>query len=491
MLEHIAAGLNGWSDSILYAFVEGFENEDVESKTCRTFYLFSGVLVFACWGIMSITTGHDFHARCKGYAIATRPTLVPKDMLLRLNPNYCPLMFNALCHGLPVLLVYCAVATPVDAMGAGRRIIIATWMSLYQLAESSVTHSHRDFTNMYLAWGFVASPIFSKNGDNSFCCTFALFACAIMLAGSGLAKVCIGGLYEWAQPNTLMSILESYGERPRSIEGPGLLVLNKVLSNKSSAFAKLSVGMLGLATIMFEIVIVPLSLFLPSLRVPVFFASILLHLGIMVSQSLVIGVAFLPNCAAYWIAFLAPGAAVNEGLVTVGTVPFEWVMWAWFGLWISLLAFGTNRGVLPEDWPCTPFALFPWNGGQWNAMFKMFASQEEGCMYRLILIADASLLGTWHDGHEQCFGETLVYAELVPALNKVFPLSSKLESLGVGNKQMETFVCHIAEWLQLKKRLIDVKTGRFLQHAAYVKLNPDSMSIERVIAVSFDHKKNE
>ena len=92
--------------------------------------------------------------------------------------------------------------------------------------------------------------------------------------------------------------------------------------------------------------------------------------------SFLIGVAFLPNLGTYLLGFgaadVARGGAGWACAVAVAGA--------------SAAPLALRRRLAPEDWPLTPFALFPYSGEQWDALFACLVRGR----VRLVLSAAAA-----------------------------------------------------------------------------------------------------
>merc|ERR1712216_302651 len=82
------------------------------------------------------------------------------------------------------------------------QLAIALSASAYNLAESSVTTSHRDYAMVYICWALALLPDRFAEGA-------AFGICIHLLASSGFAKLVVGGR-EWLHPGTMRSILSTY-----------------------------------------------------------------------------------------------------------------------------------------------------------------------------------------------------------------------------------------------------------------------------------------
>jgi hypothetical protein len=256
--------------------------------------------------------------------------------------------------------------------------------------------------------------------------------------------------------------------------------------------------LISLGTLFFECLVTIASLFLPPrLRVVMVVASVGLHMGIAAMQSLVIGCAFLPNIAGYWLGF----AGMGTDLFT----PAWWV-----AVSIVMASVGTlviRKGVpVPEDWPVSPIALFAWSHRQWESLFARFAEGKT----RIVLCTDGEkclpgtlVLSKWgtsaaggvgecpsveifprgktgcvYDGWEQCIGETLVFP---PVLKAVLQEGSKMNA---PEWNAGDFVAALNVWFQTDMPLVEIHTGRPVTRAFYVEVKErtEGVVVARVLA---------
>ena len=113
----------------------------------RLFYALAACSMIACWAAMSLAVRGDFHGRGRRASVTTRPSWLPSGVMLWLSAHHSPRLYMALCHGAPLALAAAACAPAPAALGV--RLLVASVVSLYQLAEAALTHSHRDFASMY------------------------------------------------------------------------------------------------------------------------------------------------------------------------------------------------------------------------------------------------------------------------------------------------------------------------------------------------------
>lgn len=251
--------------------------------------------------------------------------------------------------------------------------------------------------------------------------------------------------------------------------------------------------LLTTTTIFFECVLVPASLLLPpELRCGATTASVGLHVGIALTQSAGIGLAFLPNVATYVLGFGASTVLLSR----------PW----WYAVFIGVLGpaaylAGYKRTVLPEDWPVSPFALFPWSATQWHSLFDRFVTRDSRLVLYSTLPQGVHLEGlsvrskhgdsnewgqstprepgapahgeqcTLHDGWELAIGETIVHCTVIEAVDWTHEWSPA------------DFVHAVAAWLESERRLVEIKTGLPLKHCAYVRVG-DRGIVKEVLAIS-------
>jgi hypothetical protein len=295
----------------------------------------------------------------------------------------------------------------------------------------------------------------------------------------GFAKLAVGGWGGWTHPDTMRGVLQTYGRYSVANSGPCSHWLNQFACQHDALLVLISVG-----TLFFECVVVVGALLIPpEFRVVMVVASVGLHCGIAAMQSLVIGFAFLPNVAGYWLGF--------AGSQTTVFSPAWWAATA--VVMTSLGALALRRGVpLPEDWPLSPIALFAWSHTQWRALFDRFAEGKT----RLVLCADgdacqpgAKVVGKFgtsasggvgecptvpmvprgangcvYDGWEQCVGETLVFSSILRAVQQ------EGERMASPAWDATSFIGAVNAWLRSDRPLEEVYSGRPVIRAFYVEV---------------------
>lgn len=251
-------------------------------------------------------------------------------------------------------------------------------VTLFQLGDSCRTTSHRDYLMIYISWAMLIS---SELGE-----TAAYGLCVLYILGSGLSKLRIGGVM-WSSPKTLRSILATFARKTPKQGGPILAFANRFVRKHDWIC-----GFLGSSTLLFECLLAPLMAFFlpPQWRlITVGLGMVLLHLGIGALQSGAIGAFFLPNLAAYVVGF----GDFRDGN-DLRCFSLSWCLAFGFCFLPLSLAAMRKSSLIKEDWPWTPFALFPWSGSQWNFLHAAFVEGDT----RLVTPSEAnatpaSLLG--------------------------------------------------------------------------------------------------
>ena len=270
----------------------------------------------------------------------------------------------------------------------GARLAAAVFTTLYAMVEASITNSHRDYPNAFCTWALVPTPsVYSE--------AFALGVCIWFIGSSGYAKVVIGcssaerkefkqlhgrAGYGWLEPMTLKSVLEWYGGMDIGEGGPASPALNKWLRGNDYALTFLTVS-----TLVFEVLMVPLCLFVPAkYRYVMTAGSVLLHVGIAAAQSCGIGVAFLSCIATYTLGF---------GSTRVEMFTSEWWVAGGVGVLVpAAMLVLRKQSVLPEDWPSSPIALFPWSSVQWKKLFDRFELKTTRLVFTTAKVTDGNQL---------------------------------------------------------------------------------------------------
>ena len=442
------------------------------------FYLLVAIASLTCWLVMSIADKGDFHSRLSRYTIATRPTILPTFLFQQLHS--IPYIYPILCHGLPFIFYF--TSYNLNSKSIPYRLAAAIFITTYHLIESSKTASHRDYANMYTSW---ALALFPNNDEISQ--GIALGICILLIAGSGYAKLIVGGT-SWMHSTSLSSILRTYSKYSLSECGPLFPSLNLLLRQHPS----MSTG-LSTLTILFECVLVPCCLFLPSkYRWIMILTSIGMHIGIAFSQSFIIGIAFLPNIATYCYGFGATSIDMN----TKGW----WVAMSMVFVWCIATYFRRSR-LLSENWPLTPFALFAWNGKQWDSLFDRFKrGNTRLVVYNPTYLASNGLINeivtpNCYTKKEFCNnkikdddGSSNIYNGWELLMGETFCHSIVLNHLGIDDNMYfssKQFVTKISEWMNRSRRFIS-KDGIEMTNVAYVVLgknkNGKGRRIEKVLA---------
>lgn len=114
--------------------------------SATTFYLTCSLSMLAVWAALSVGGGSDYHRRGLACGLATRPSWLPGRALTAILKR--PWAYLLVCHSAPLAMLAAGLTGAGESQGV--RIMVAVVLSLYNLVESSVTSSHRDFANMYV-----------------------------------------------------------------------------------------------------------------------------------------------------------------------------------------------------------------------------------------------------------------------------------------------------------------------------------------------------
>lgn len=456
----IGTGMNGVATRGMLAQMW---HSEVLTSGVSFFYAVQAASLLTLWVIVAACGCGDFYRHAFNCTVALRPSWLPHRFMLTLVRNRR--WYLAVCYSLVPLMAWAAC----QPTRREPRVLVAFAVSWYHLAESSVTFSHRDYLMLYNAWGVALLPATIAEG-------FALGLCVHFIASSGLSKIFIGGS-DWVRPGTMRSILQSYGGKSLKEGGPFSQRLNRlVCSSDTLATAE------GALTVVFECVAVPLVFVMPvESRFLLGIGMLLIHAGIGVLQSTLIGLFFLPNIASYFYGFGAHSEVGSPG----------WLL----ALLLCAASVGSvcaRRRLLPEDWPITPFALFGWSGQQWDTLFEVFVtgntrlvlsrSLDEGCGVVGLPMVRRKLRGSTgveqggavvYDAWDLCLGETTVQLEILEALD--------FEAMRTPGWDASTLTSVVEEWLVGARRLIELRTGEPLLRAYFVKVAMDD-TISEVLA---------
>ncbi|CAJ1327067.1 unnamed protein product [Effrenium voratum] len=309
------------------------------------------------WLAVFAGSGVDFFRLSEKLAnTALKPSWMPRNVFLRLVSNQVYLPAAYLVIPLLVWTGLCELTAPVFAL----RLSCALCVTAFQLGDSCRTTSHRDYLMLYICWILVIP-------SDTLPQAVAYGLSVLYILSSGVSKAVIGGS-QWAAAGTMSAILTTFARKTPKQGGPILLLANRKVRQSPAACA-----FLASLTLLFEILLAPLGAFFlaPRWRFSVGLGLVTLHLGIGAIQSGAIGAFFLPNVAAYVLGFGcfqdADLSVLSSGwcvAVAVCFVPLG-------------AAFACRRsGLIQEDWPFTPFALFPWNGQQWNFLHESFVESD-------------------------------------------------------------------------------------------------------------------
>ncbi|CAK9043222.1 unnamed protein product [Durusdinium trenchii] len=372
------------------------------------------------------------------------------------------LFFRLVCPSVYRLAAYSSIplfflsAWTEQKYCAGRQLVrclTAVSVTLFQLGDSCRTSSHRDYLMLYICWAWVLVPEKAQ--------AVASGLCVLYILGSGLSKLRVGGT-AWPAPATLRAILRTFAQKTPRQGGPILLFANRWVCHSD-----LLCGFLASTTLLFECLLAPLGAFLlPShWRLPsVGLAMVLLHLGIGAVQSGAIGAFFLPNVAAYVLGF----GTFTSGEDLSILAPSWWIALVTCFLPLCLAA-ARETSLIQEDWPWTPFALFPWNSDQWEFLHQHLV---EGDTRLVALAGEASLPGARVIPIEHRSDVPLLQRRVEPNEGEVVCYDLWSRTIGITTYQDEVMLAlldlHQGELLKAEKSQEKLKqilqlTAKFLE----------------------------
>lgn len=334
------------------SFLVTFAYDLLLQQPARVFYGLQALALFSLWLGVRLGDGTDYHRFPLGNDVALKPSWLPTPLFVWLlrRPVY---MFFA--RSVIPALVLAAVWPQVRVV----RALPAVAFALCHVAECSRTSSHWGYLVLYNFWALALLP-------DKYAQAMSLGFVVHYMTATGIAKLLIGGA-GWAD---LRAVLTTFGAKPFKQGGPMVASLNHYVVNHGWAAKSL-----GTATLLLECVLAPLALVVPlPWRFIVVIIMILFHAGIAVLQSAAIGIFFVfPNTMCYVFGLAADFA--------VGSAPWCVAISTWMVLTVPVLL---RRRLLPEDWPLTPLALFPWSSRQWELLHRHFTHGST----RLVLTTD-------------------------------------------------------------------------------------------------------
>ena len=103
----------------------------------------------------------------------------------------------------------------------------------------------------------------------------------------------------------------------------------------------------------------------PEYRMSMFYLMVLLHIGISVTMSKMVGLAFTTALPSYVLGF-----SCRAGIGSA-----EWWVATAVAIGPTVAAMVLGK-LLPEDWPSSPCPLFMWNGKQARALLDHLMTQD-------------------------------------------------------------------------------------------------------------------
>ena len=162
----------------LFSLYTDLLNAHRDADHASIFYALLGISTLLTTVLVSVATKtHNFHSRVNQAVLVTTPSWLPSSFLRWLNRYFTFYLAN-----LVPLVAGVAALNPTPLA----KILVAVFYSLYALAESSVTNSHRDYANTYTCLCIAFLP-------QCFVEPVALALCVHYLSSAGFAKLLIGG----------------------------------------------------------------------------------------------------------------------------------------------------------------------------------------------------------------------------------------------------------------------------------------------------------
>lgn len=332
--------------------------EDVASW----FYKLQLFAVAANWLLAYAGAGKPLWSTAHG-STATRPSWLPVAILSHILRKR-----KALFLVVPVL---CACAGWVGDLCGSLGCLTCRWLaaigiSLYHLAETSITNRHGEFVFLYNAWAMALPVATSWRHALS-------FGIAVhFVLSTGWSKVSVGGfdplplglgVPAWLRPSTMRTYLRLYRGARSGAARPALEALSRWMSD-----VPVMCSLLSMQTLVFEVIFVPAVMFLDAeWRNLAAVLMLLMHVGIFALMSKAVGSFFVTAFPSYVIGFTCRARPFVEAewwlAFAVGVCPTLFVALS------RCLAYGTPgswtfEGLLPEDWPLSNCALFMWSGAQ-------------------------------------------------------------------------------------------------------------------------------
>ncbi|CAB9506342.1 expressed unknown protein [Seminavis robusta] len=449
--------------------------EDNEHHISKTFYKWQFSTTLLWWVTIRLATGKNLYDITNG-SVCTRPSWIPIQYLHYLQrPSRRRAIF---------LLSLFALA--IGGWGSSSsfvvRLIVAIIFSLYHLVESSVTHRHGEYPLLYNVWAMCLC----SSSEYASAVSFGIAVHFIL--STGLAKIVVGG-QQWMLPSTMRFYLSAYYGAKMKLSRPFLPSWNRWTCQRSWATSGIAV-----ATILFECVVVPLTLFLPiNTRHIGCTGMILMHIGIFLLMSKQVGIVFITTISTYIVGF--------QCSALIGTGPW------WSAVLVSflpnLICLGPFATMIPENWPLSAVSLFMWNGGQAKLLAEtlmtgetrvVLATAEKSTPQSIVglpvihhgAVAPRSggtvgIHGTprgadraVHDSVLRVIGFTLLQENLLPVVPRA------TASIVEDPWDMQKFLVALQTFLQTKQRLFETQSGLPLQRAYYVQIGANG-NVEEVL----------
>eukprot|EP00929_Paragymnodinium_shiwhaense_P076614 TRINITY_DN39413_c0_g1_i1.p1 TRINITY_DN39413_c0_g1~~TRINITY_DN39413_c0_g1_i1.p1 ORF type:complete len:447 (+),score=47.75 TRINITY_DN39413_c0_g1_i1:109-1449(+) len=435
-------------------------------NAASVFYLWAACIHLFQYVFFSSMLGFDYHRLSMAGRTALRPSWMPHKPLLAFLHRYDCLYLNLL-RFVPVTL--CAAAAYPDCQPL--RLLAAVHFACFHLAQTSRVGGHDDYTSLYSHIA-LALPV----SEYILCGQVTALAGSIyMLVYGGFTKILVGGAANWSKPMSLYTMLAMFRPLPLDRGGPLVPALADVVMARPWLLSASAV-----TTLIFECLVVPAALFLPSdQRWWMIWACMALHAGITVLQSGYVGFGFVKVLPSYILGFGATELYV-----------YSTAWWCVVAMVIITVLPGIGcRRMLPESWPCSGFALFPWSADQCKRLIDPLHKGRERLILATDDIADPPLGYTVYD---QYFGAVEAATGNPPKGDVVYDgwgiviswtvVHADFYNAGIWNFSAPQLPSLVQEWLLKRQRLTDIKSGKPLTKAYFVKLHETENTVADIIS---------
>lgn len=370
----------------------------------RCFYLLSSATTFTTWCLLSACVRRDWYRLSLETPLVTLPSICPAFLIpLFLLCRSCGFLIVA--HSIPLVLLSTAFCPDPKF-----RSLSALLFSVYQVMETSATHSHRDYVSVYTLWALALLPDSLAVGVCLGVCLHASIsrACASIYMPQGLVGSRV-------QPGSAWSQLNQLRQAPwvtRALTGPAVVSRGLLLL--------VVISIWSLWSFLFPQTGYPQS-WTPFFWSLLAIVTLGLHVHFDWSQSAIARISFLPAVAPYMFGFLGHEKGEHDWMpcylaAAIAGVSVVRVLW--------------SRKPAADDWPSASFARVPQAdvlcAGLVNGHTRLVLSCEEVPYGRLPALFQANQGA--RDGHAGdsvlvydawgwVISESLVYWEMITAMS--------------------------------------------------------------------------